>query len=139
MTRVLENVKAGDPVIVTRLDGWRGNTKRKIRGVDFVERVFKHVLQTNGGLCGVEISTGRTIRHYGSVTVAPATDADVAEVLREIEERKRADEAEKARQEAEAAANKRYGELRSEMSRIMSMRVPEDVLVRALAVLRGDA
>lgn len=138
MTRILDGVKVGDAVIVNSFKGRNAGVRRRIREVDYVDRVFKNVLQTRGGLVGVEISTGRAIRHYGSVTVAPATDADLAEVLREIEERKRADEAEKARQEAEAAANKRYGELRSEMSRIMSMRVPEDVLVRALAVLRGE-
>ena len=139
MTRILENVKAGDPVIVTSFDQCRGSTKRKIREVDYVGQVFKHVLQTRGGLVGVEISTGRKTRLYGSVTVAPATESDVAEVLREIEERKRSDEAEKARRDAERAADKRHRELRGEISRIMSMRVPEDVLIRALAVLRGDA
>lgn len=137
MTRILDGVKVGDAVIVTSFDGYAG-TRRQIREVDYVGRVFRNVLQTKGGLVGVEISTGHAPKHYGSVTVAPATDADIAEVLREIEERKLADEAEKARQEAERIAARRIAALRGEISLILSMWVPEDVLVRALAVLRGE-
>ena len=137
MTRVLDGVKVGDPVIFVSSNIGPDGLRRTVRNIERVTKVFTHVLRTDS-MSGVEIATGRTPWTYGGKAVAPASDADVAEVLREIEERKRADEAEKARQEAEAAANKRYGELRGEMSRIMSMRVPEDVLIRALAVLRGE-
>ena len=137
MTRVLDGVKVGDAVIVSSSKRGPDGLRRTVRDIERVTKVFTHVLRTDS-MSGVEIATGRTPWTYGGKAVAPASDADVAEVLREIEERKRADEAEKARQEAEAAANKRYGELRGEMSRIMSMRVPEDVLIRALAVLRGE-
>lgn len=138
MTRILDGVKAGDVVIVRGKTFGPDRVFREIRAVDCVAKVFRHVLQTRDGLTGVEISTGRAVNAYGSAYVTPATEADIAEVLREIEDRKRSDEAEKARRDAERAADKRYGELRSEISRILSMRVPEDVLIRALAVLRGE-
>lgn len=134
---ILEGVKAGDLVTVNSSQFGPGGKLRNVRHIERVTKVFKHVLQTEQ-MHGIEIATGRAPWTYGGKLVLPATDADVADVLREIEGRKRADEAEKARQEAESASNKRYGELRGEMSRIMSMRVPEDVLIRALAVLRGE-
>lgn len=137
--QVLAGVKAGDTVIVTKNAGWNGNALRKIREVDYVAKVYRHVLQTRGGLTGVEISTGRTVSpFFGSIYVTPATDATLAEVLREIEERKKAEEAEKARQEAERIVVQRVAALRGEISGILSMWVPEAVLVRVLAVLYGE-
>ena len=101
-----------------------------------------HVLEAAGlgrlQQLGRGLATGRTPWEYGVNAVLPASDADVAEVLRESEERARADADHKAKLDAKRAADKRCGELRGEISRIMSMRVPEDVLIRALAVLMGE-
>ena len=137
MTRILEGVKVGDQVIVVSSNIGPDGLRRTVRNIERVTKVFTHVLRTDS-MSGVEIATGRTPWTYGGKAVAPASDADVADVLREIEERKHADAEYMAKLAAELAADKRYGELRGEISRLMSMRVPEDVLIRALAVLRGE-
>jgi hypothetical protein len=139
MSRLLENLKVGDAVIVS----WQGlgpdRVARQMRLVDYVAKVYKNVLQTRGELCGVDISDGRAFDACGSVYVTPATEQDVADVLREIEDRKRADAEYKAKQDAERIAARRIAVLRGEISAALALRVPESVLVRALAVLRGEA
>ena len=137
MTWILEGVKVGDPVIVVSSNIGPDGLRRTVRNIERVTKVFTHVLRTDS-MSGVEIATGRTPWTYGGKAVAPASDADVADVLRELAERKHADAEYMAKLAAERAADKRYGELRGEISRLMSMRVPEDVLIRALAVLRGE-
>lgn len=139
MTRILDGVKAGDAVIVRGKKFGPDSVARDVRTVDYVVKVFRHVLQTRGGLTGVEISTGRAISAYGAIYVTPATDADVADVLHEIEERKRADAERKAKHEAEAAEKRRRDKLTGDIREHLYRYVPEDVLARALAVLRGEA
>jgi hypothetical protein len=140
MSRLLENLKHGDAVIVSKQEIGPDHATRKIRSVDYVAKVYKNVLQTRSGLCGVDISTGRAGNAYGSVYVTPAEEQDVADVLREIEDRKRADDEYKARQKAEYADRCRREKLAVDIRDIVMYRhVPADVLVRALAVLRGDA
>ena len=134
---VLAGLKAGDLVTVSKCEYGPDRKTRDVRKVQTVTRVFKTVLQTEK-LTGIEIATGRGWSGSGSVKVSPASLQDVAEVAAEAAARAAGDAAYRARQEAETAANKRYCELRGEMSRIMSMRVPEDVMIRALAVLRGE-
>jgi len=138
MNRILENLKPGDAVIVSRKTFGPDRIVRKIREVDYVSVVFRHVLQTSGGLTGVDIGTGFTVGAYGSVYVTPATDSDVADVLRETEDRGRADAEYKAQQEAEYADRRRREKLTGDIRDILYRHVPEGVLVRALAVLRGD-
>jgi hypothetical protein len=139
MSRLLENLKAGDAVIVSGQTFGPDRIVRKIRSVDYVAKVYKNVLQTSSGLCGVDISTGRAVDAYGSVYVTPASLQDVADVLREIEDRKRADAEYKAQQEAEYADRRRREKLSIDIRDIVMYRhVPEGVLARALAVLRGD-
>jgi hypothetical protein len=137
MSRILENLKVGDAVIVSK--GGRGpdGKMRDAREVQTVTRVFKTVLQTEK-LTGIELSTGRGWNGYGSVKVSPASLQDVADVLREIEDRKRADAEYKAQQEAEYADRRRREKLTGDIRDILYQYVPESVLVRALAVLRGD-
>lgn len=136
MTRILDGVKVGDAVIVSSSKRGPDGAYRNVRRIERVTKLFKHVLQTER-VTGVDIATGRASWHSAAM-VTPATEADIAEVLREIAERKHADAEYMAKLAAERAADKRYGELRGEISRLMSMRVPEDVLIRALAVLRGE-
>lgn len=137
--KTLEGVKAGDAVIVAWQAFGPDRLVRKVRSVDYVARVFKRVLQTRGGVCGVEIEVGRALTGCGYVYVTPATAQDVTDVLREIEERKRADAEYKARREAEYADRRRCEKLSSEIREIvMYLHVPESVLVRALDVLRGE-
>ena len=138
MTRILEGVKVGDAVIVKCKTFGPDRVVRDIRCVDYATKVFRHVLQTRDGLTGVDIRTGRAVNAYGSAYVTPATDADVAEVLREIEERKRADAEQKAKQEAEWAAARRRDKLTGDIRDHLYRHVPEDVLIRALRVLRGE-
>lgn len=139
MNRILENVKAGDAVIVSGHTSGPDGVVRKIRSVDYVAKVYKNVLQTRDGLCGVDISTGHAINRYGSgaVWATPATEQDVADVLREIEDRKRSDAEYKERKEAEYADLRRREKLTGDIRYILCRYVPEGVLVRALAVLRG--
>lgn len=139
MSRILENLNVGDAVIVSGQTFGPDRLVRKIRSVDYVAKVYKNVLQTRDGLCGVDISTGRAVDAYGSVYVTPATEQDVSDVLREIEDRKRADAEYKARQEAEYADRRRRENLTGDIRDILYQYVPESVLVRALAVLRGEA
>lgn len=140
MTRTLCGVKVGDALIVRGKTFGHDRVIRDIRTVDYVAKVFRHVLQTRGGLKGVDISTGLAISAYGSSYVTPATDADVAEVLREIEERKRSDEAERnAKRESEAAEMRRCDKLTGDIREILYRRIPEDALIRALLALRGEA
>lgn len=137
--RILENIKVGDAVIVSGHELGPERNRRKARSVDYVAKVYKNVLQTRDGLCGVDISTGRAVNGYGSVYVTPATEQDVADVLREIEDRKRADAEYKAQQEAEYADRRRREQLTGDIRSILWQYVPESVLVRVLAVLRGEA
>ena len=138
MTRILDGVKVGDAVIVCGKTFGPDRVFREIRTVDYIAKVFRHVLQTRDGLTGVEISTGRAVNAYESAYVRPATGADIAEVLREIEERKRADAERKEKQEAEAAEKRRRDKLTGDIREHLYRYVPEDVLIRALAVLRGE-
>jgi len=139
MSRILEDLKPGDAVIVSKQEIGPDYAPRKIRSVDYVAKVYKNVLQTSSGLCGVDISAGRAVDACGSVYVTPATEQDVADVLREIEDRKRADDEYRARQQAEYADRRRREKLTGDIRDILYRYVPESVLVRALAVLRGDA
>jgi FtsZ-interacting cell division protein YlmF len=139
MTKILENLKVGDAVIVNRQAFGPDRNVRKVRSIDYVAKMFKHVLQTRGGMCGVGIGTGFAVDAYGPVYVTPATEQDVVDVLREIEDRKRADAERKAQQEAEAAEKRRRDKLTGAIREILYRYVPESVLVHALAVLRGDA
>jgi hypothetical protein len=137
--KILEGVKAGDAVIVSWQAFGPDRVVRKVRSVDYVARVFKHVLQTRGGVCGVEIEAGRALTGCGYVYVTPATAQDVTDVLREIEDRNRADAEHKARREAEYEEQRRRDRLSSEIREIVMYRhVPESVLVRALDLLRGE-
>ena len=138
MSRILENLKPGDAVIVSKGERGPDGKTREAREVQTVTRVFKNVLQTER-LTGIELSTGRGWNGYGSFKVSPASPQDVAEVLREIEDRKRADDEYKARQKADYADRCRREKLAVDIRDIVMYRhVPESVLVRALAVLRGD-
>jgi hypothetical protein len=127
-------------VIVNRQAFGPDRNVRKVRSIDYVAKMFKHVLQTRGGMCGVGIGTGFAVDAYGPVYVTPATEQDVADVLREIEDRKRADAEYKARQQEEYADRRRREKLSMDIRDIVMYRhVPEGVLVHALAVLRGGA
>lgn len=137
MTRILEGVKAGDPVTVNSSQFGPGGKLQNVRHIERVTKVFKHVLQTEQ-MSGVEIATGRAPWTYGGKLVLPATDADVADVPSEIAERERADKAVKAKQEADAAKILRRGKLIDDIRTLMYSGVPDDVLERVLAVLRGE-
>lgn len=136
MSRILEGVKVEDLVIVTQRERGPDALMRTVRYIERVTKVFKRVLQTET-LISVQISSGEA---WGvcSTSVLPASDDDVAEVLREIEERKLADAEYKAKRDAERVADRRRAVLRGEISAALSLRVPEDVLARVLAVLRGE-
>lgn len=136
MTRILDGVKVGDAVIASSSERGPDGLHRKVRHIERVTKVFKHVLQTEH-MTGVDIATGRA-PWYSAAMVTPATDADIAEVLREIEERKRADAERKAKQEAEAAEKRRRDKLTGDIREVLYRYVPEDVLIRALRVLRGE-
>lgn len=137
MTMVLENVKAGDQVIVVSSNIGPDGLRRTVRNIERVTKVFRHVLRTDS-MSGVEIATGRTPWTYGGKAVAPASDADVADVLREIAERERADKVVKAKQEADSAKILRRSKLINDIRTLMYSGVPDDVLERVLAVLRGE-
>ena len=139
MSRILENLKAGDPVIVVSTGIGPDGLRRTERKIERVTKVFAHVLQTES-MTGVQIATGRTPWTYGGKAVEPASLQDVADVLREIEDRKLADAEYKLRQQAEYADRCRREKLAVDIRDIVMYRhVPESVLVRVLAVLRGDA
>ena len=137
MTRILEWVKAGDQVIVVSSNIGPDGLRRTVRDIERVAKVFTHVLQTEQ-MHGIEISTGRAPWTYGGKFVLPATDADIADVLREIEERKRADKVVKEKQEADSAKILRRSKLINDIRTLMYSGVPDDVLERVLAVLRGE-
>lgn len=138
MNRILEGVKVGDAVIVRGQAFGPDLSVRAYRAVDYIAKVYKNVLQTSDGLFGVDIKTGQAVTSYGSVYVTPATAQDVADVLREIEERNRADAEYKARREAEYADRRRREKLAGDIRDILYRYVPEDTLKRALDVLRGE-
>ena len=84
MTWILEGVKVGDPVIVVSSNIGPDGLRRTVRNIECVTKVFTHVLRTDS-MSGVEIATGRTPWTYGGKAVAPASDADVADVLRSLD------------------------------------------------------
>ena len=136
MTRILDGVKVGDAVIVSSSKLGPDGAYRKVRHIKRVTKVFKHVLQTEH-MTGVDIATGRAPWNSAAM-VTPATEADIAEVLRETEERRRADAERKAKQEADAAKILRRSKLIDDIRTLMYSGVPDDVLERVLAVLRGE-
>ena len=138
MTKIFEKVKVGDPVVIVGKELGPDGFWRTVRKIDYVTKVFKRVLQTRK-YPGVQIGTGTIPLEYGGGLAIPVSDADVANVLREIEDRKRADAEYKAKQEAEYADRRRREKLASDILDILYRHVPENVLVRALAVLRGEA
>ena len=136
MTRILDGVKVGDAVIVSSSKRGPDGAYRNVRRIERVTKLFKHVLQTER-MTGVDIATGRASWHSAAM-VTPATEADIAEVLRETEERRRADAERKAKQEADAAKILRRSKLIDDIRTLMYSGVPDDVLERVLAVLRGE-
>lgn len=134
---VLAGLKAGDLVIVSKGEYGPDRKTREVREVQTVARVLKTVLQTEK-LTGIEIATGRGWSGYGSVKVSPASLQDVAEVAAEAAARAAGDAAYRARQEAERADSRRREVLTREINDLLYRHVPESVLVRALAVLRGE-
>lgn len=134
---VLAGLKAGDLVTVSKGEYGPDRKTREVREVQTVTRVFKTVLQTEK-LTGIEIATGRGWSGSGSVKVSPASLQDVAEVAAEAADRAAGDAAYRARQEAERADSRRREVLTREINDLLYRHVPEAVLARALAVLRGE-
>lgn len=138
MTRVLEGVRVGDKVVVTRSKQEQYTLKLvKVRSVEVVTRVFKRVLQTKN-LSGIEIETGRGGWDCSaSVWVSPLLPGQEAEIEAENAARKIAEAEAVEALRIKRERDHRCRELSNGIRHHLNFRVPEDVLQRALDVLTG--